>query len=220
MMDQPEPKDLVVLVPCLDIQESIEGLLRRPEALGIRSVSWKTEKHTLRESGVFTQCHDFLRSRLRLHKYALVICDWKGCRRETDTRAVLEEDIETRLGQNGWADRSAAVVIYPTVEAWFWADSPHVEAVLGWPSREGALRDWLAATGHLPAGASKPSQPERAFKEALAFARKRHSASLFRQLAESVSLERCKDPAFLKLRSVLRAWFPPVAPPAPFTSAP
>ena len=215
MMDHLEGKDLVVLVPCLDIQESIAGLLRRPDALGIRSVSWKTEKHTLHESGVFTQCQDFLRSRLRMYRYALVVCDRKGCRRDSDTRVVLEQDIETRLRQNGWADRSAAVVIDPTVEVWFWADSPHVEAVLGWPSGLGTLRDWLAAKRHLPPGASKPGQPESAFKEALAFARKRHSASLFSQLAERLEragLERCSDPVFLKLKSVLRAWFPPTAP--------
>jgi hypothetical protein len=210
-MDTPEPKDLVVLVPCLDIRESIDGLLRRRDALGIRSVSWKTEKHALHESGVFTQCHDFLRSRLRLYKYALVICDWKGCRRESDAREDLECDIEERLRRTGWADRSAAVVIHPTVEVWFWAESPHVEAVLGWPSGQGGLRGWLSARGHLPPRADKPPRPEDAFKEALAFARKRHSASLFSQLAERVSLERCTDPAFLKLKSLLRAWFPPGA---------
>jgi hypothetical protein len=30
---------------------------------------------------------------------------------------------------------------------------------------------------------------------------------LYRKLAEAVSLERCTDPAFVKLRTVLRQWF-------------
>jgi hypothetical protein len=38
--------------------------------------------------------------------------------------------------------------------------------------------------------------------------RQPRSSGLYRKLAEKVSLERCTDPAFDKLRIVLRRWFP------------
>lgn len=38
------------------------------------------------------------------------------------------------------------------------------------------------------------------------------AASLYRRLAERVSVRRCTDRAFQELRSTLRRWFPPRRP--------
>ncbi len=38
---------------------------------------------------------------------------------------------------------------------------------------------------------------------------KRRSAALFAELASKEGVERCVDPAFLRLRETLRSWFPP-----------
>jgi hypothetical protein len=123
----------------------------------------------------------------------------------------LEEDIERRLRQNGWADRSAAVVIDPELEAWFWGDSPHVRYVLGWSARFGNIGAWLEAQGLLPPGERKPARPKAAVQEALRWTGQRRSSSLYRELAEPAAFEGCTDPAFAKFKSVLRAWFPPQA---------
>ena len=48
-----------------------------------------------------------------------------------------------------------------------------------------------------------------AFHAALHEARVARSASLYRRLAERVSVQRCADRAFQDLRSTLRHWFPP-----------
>jgi hypothetical protein len=210
-MQAEQPTDLVFLVPCLDLWETMHGLLNRPEALGIRPISYRPFKHTLRDSGAFRGCQEMLRTEVRRARHALVLCDQHGCGREHLSRDELEADMERRLAQNGWEGRSAAVVIDPEAEAWFWSDSPHVAEVLGWSSGHASLRDWLMGMGYLQPGAAKPSQPDEALDKALRIAKKARSSSLFRHLAERVSLERCTDPAFLKLKSVLRAWFPPAA---------
>lgn len=208
MTELSQAKDLFVLVPCLDMQESVCALLRRAEALRIRPVSYEIGKHRLRESGVFRQCHEFLRPLQRSARYALVVCDREGCRRPSDAREALEEDIERRLRQNGWEERSAAVVIDPELEAWFWSDSPHVLRVLGWSSQRGRISAWLTQQGYLLPGRSKAVRPKEAVQQALRLTGQRRSSALYRELAEHAGFEDCTDLAFAKFKSVLRAWFP------------
>ena len=96
----------------------------------------------------------------------------------------------------------------PELEAWVWSNSPHVDDVAGWQNRRLPLRRWLISQGYLQEGATKPEQPKEALEAALRTVRKPRSASLYRQLAERVSLRRCNDPSFLELKTVLTAWFP------------
>ena len=77
-----------------------------------------------------------------------------------------------------------------------------------------SLRDWLREKGLLPRGAVKPSEPKEAVELVLKTVRTPRSSSIYGDLAQSVSTERCIDPAFAKLRRCLREWFPP-APSAP-----
>ena len=74
-----------------------------------------------------------------------------------------------------------------------------------------ALSEWLLEQGYLQRGSQKPKDPKSAYLKALRTVKKSKSAALFLQLAERVSLDRCHDPAFLKLKSTLRGWFPPEA---------
>jgi hypothetical protein len=60
----------------------------------------------------------------------------------------------------------------------------------------------------LAEGATKPERPKEAMKAAMRQVRKSSSSSVFRELAEKVSVHRCTDPAFQKLRDTLREWFP------------
>jgi hypothetical protein len=122
---------------------------------------------------------------------------------------MLESELERRLGEAGWGDRAAAVVISPELENWVWSDSPHVDQALGWDRTWGLLRHWLADKGHWEAGAAKPAKPKEAVELALFTARKPRSSSIYFGLAQLVSTDRCTDPAFLKLKRCLREWFPP-----------
>lgn len=90
-----------------------------------------------------------------------------------------------------------------------WSDSPEVEQVLGWAGRNPALRTWLETRKLWTVDEPKPHEPKLAMEHALREARIARSPANFGKLAERVSFKRCTDPAFLKLREVLRRWFAP-----------
>jgi hypothetical protein len=137
-----------------------------------------------------------------------VIFDREGCGNERESREKLEVEVEDRLRQNGWNDRARAVVIDPELESWVWSDSPEVEAALGWRGRSPELRSWLIGSGFLHEGATKPERPKEAVEAALRVVRKPRSSAIYQELAGSVSLRRCSDAAFAKLRLTLQEWFP------------
>jgi hypothetical protein len=83
-----------------------------------------------------------------------------------------------------------------------------VDEALGWISRRPALRQWLRGLGLWSPGQAKPSDPKRAVDRALREAGMPPSSSIYLRLAKTVSVDRCLDPAFNRLRSRLQAWFP------------
>jgi hypothetical protein len=200
--------DLIVLVADKNMQFALEGLLGRHESLGIRPIVTKILVHPRRDSGTFRECHDFLRSWQNRASYALVVFD-RDDRPAPPPREDLERLVETRLAQNGWADRSAAVVIDPELEVWVWSDSPHVPTALRWSGDQASLREWLVGKGYLQEGQAKPQRPKKAVEDVLKLSGTPRSSSIYREIAGQVSFQRCTDPALVKLRTVLKQWFPP-----------
>lgn len=204
--------DLVILVADADMEFTLRGLLSRPEALPIRAVTYQIHRHVHRDPGCLLEGHDFLRSFVNRHAHGLILFDRHGSGDEASPRESLERMVENRLSGSGWGDRAAAVALDPELEVWVWSDSPHVDRCLGWQGRLTGLRRWLADQGLWPEGAAKPPDPKLTMRRALREANKGLSASIFRELARSVSFDRCTDPAFLKLRRLLTNWFPPSGP--------
>ena len=200
--------DLLTLVADKDMQLGLQGLLADPVRIGIREISSTVLVHPKRDPGVFRQCHDFLRSQQRLASHALVVFDREGCGRVA-TRLALENDVETRLRQNGWEGRSAAVVIDPELEVWIWGGYGAVARALGWGGTSLTLQEWLIQAGFLGPEQCKPERPKEALEHALYFIRKPRSSSVYFDVARQVDTNACLDPAFLKLRSTLQNWFPP-----------
>jgi hypothetical protein len=199
--------DLVVLTADKDASFAVDKLLSRTASLGIVDVTRMIYVHPKRDHGAYLDCHNFLRQFLHIAGHALVICDRHGCGREQDDRVDIEADMERRLSVNGWQHRCAAIVIDPELEAWLWSDSPQVAAALGWTEGRAALDRWLATRGHLLPGQVKPLDPKAAVNEALRMVKKRRSSAIYADLARKVSVDRCVDPAFVKLKRVLQRWF-------------
>ena len=191
-----------------DAAGAIRTLLQRHQALSIRKVTAQVDRYVGRDSGCYLRAHDYLRSFIRQFNYALVVFDRHGCGNEGQPPVALEEEVEERLRRNGWADRSAAIVLDPELESWVWSDSPEVDRTLGWAERSPKLRSWLQEQRLWPAEARKPHGPKMAMARALKAVGMRRSPATFRQLAERVSLRRCSDPAFIKLKTTLQRWFP------------
>ena len=203
--------DLIILVADLDIQAVMEGLFEHPEKLGIRRIRPTIRRHPGRDSSCRGQAHEFLRSQINLFDFALVVFDYEGSGSEfTQTREEIEGDVEALLSQNGWPDRCAAITIKPEVENWVWSDSRKVDEVLNWTDPQLNLRQWLEQNGFLQSGETKPQNPKEAFRKVTSLTEVGHLASVFKELAKSVSHRRCTDAAFRKLVETLRAWFPPV----------
>lgn len=199
--------DLVVLTADKDMEFFLKGVLNRPESLGIKLLSFEIYRHPQKDPGCFLTGHDFLRPFINRYEHALVILDREGCGKEILDRAKLEDEVEGRLSSSGWGERSAAIVIDPELENWLWSSSPEVDTVLGWKGKSPKLCTWLSDKGFLSGEAVKPRPPKQALQEALRYVRKPWSSSLFHQIAKKVSLQRCSDPAFFKLKEKLRQWF-------------
>ena len=200
-------RDLVALVPGKDEAAALTGILSRPEALGIRAVEATFQRHPDHDAGCLLRAHDFLRRECGRFQHALVMFDHEGCGSEARPREALEQEVEQRLSRNGWGDRASVVVVEPELEIWVWTHSPIVERELGWSERAPGLWEHLRAHGYLAPRQTKPQRPKEAVEEALRLARKPRSSFLYQRLASKVTLAKCVDPAFVKLRATLQRWF-------------
>jgi len=199
--------DLVVLVPGKDDREAMAGLLSRWGALGIRELSTEIPVHPRRDPGCFNEGPDFLRTFQRRARHALLLFDHEGCG-QARPRLEVAEDVKKRLVASGWGENAHVVVISPELETWVWSHSPQVDRALGWHGRAPRLRDWLREKGLWLPEQAKPPRPKETFYEALREASLQKSSAIFRELAETVSVQGCRDDAFQELTGTLRSWFP------------
>jgi hypothetical protein len=123
-------------------------------------------------------------------------------------RSELEGDVEARLVQNGWEGRCAAIVIAPELEAWAWPDPRQLADVLGWSTRQLSIEEWMRQRRYEMTESGKPKRPREALEEVLKQLERPRSSKLYRELGQRLTLDSCKDPAFQKLRTTLRSWFP------------
>ena len=202
-------KDLWILVADADIEATMRGLLNeRQAALGIRSITFTMMRHLQRDPGSRLQAGPTARPYVHDHRYALVLFDKAGSGANRAGRQRIQNAVEGDLRRNGWGNRSKAVVIEPELETWVGSASAHVGRVLGWNQGSGALRSWLRGRQLWPAGAAKPPDPKSALREAMREKNRRPTAARFKDLAQSVGLGACADPAFLDVRATLQGWFP------------
>jgi hypothetical protein len=199
-------RDLIVLVADRNMEAAISGMLRRHASLGIRPVNPDIRRHPEKDCGCRTGGIEFLSPFFNQYEHALLMFDFEGCGVEAKTAQEIENEMEEALG-NYWGDRGSVVVIDPELDIWVWSDSPHVDKVLGWADRTPNLRNWIVSQGYRQPGQEKPMRPKEALEKALYVAKKPRSSAIYQSLAERVSLARCSDRAFIKLKETLRKWF-------------
>jgi hypothetical protein len=202
-------KELVVLVADLDAENAIKGLLERSSALGIRGLGpeeFSIRIHPNRDSGCRGDFCNYLRSSLVNHRRALVMFDHHGSGSELKPAEHIEQEIEKELSMNGWQE-CCCIVLKPELECWIWSDSPVVVRELGWQGRTPSLLQWMTNEKHITPDDLKPFDPKTAFRAAIRKSGIRYSGRLFYNMAAKVSLNRCRDRAFLKLKSIMKDWF-------------
>ena len=200
-------KDLVALVADKDMEFALRGLFSRSESLDIRSINVDIRTHPERDPGCAFRGVRFLSNLSRQYEYGLLMFDYEGSGRNKKlSREELQNEINMEFTQSPWGNKARAIVLAPELEVWVWSDSPEVAEIAGWKGRRPSLRDWLIEHGELDEG-QKPKNPKETFQEALRKARKQRSPSLYQQLAERVSLRRCRDEAFGEFKDIMRGWF-------------
>lgn len=204
-------RDLIVLAADNQAKATLSGLLEnRRRSLGIREIDYELIVHLKRDPGCFQTSHDLLRSQATRYSRCIVIFDYEGCGR--DHRMSPDDvsaDVLSRLLSNGWsAGEACVIVIVPELEAWVWSNSPHVAKEIAGLRTINEVSKMLRTAGFLNDEEERPSRPKEAMEFILKQTGKPNSSSVFRTLAEKVSLTNCEDPAFLALSNQLRAWFP------------
>ena len=200
-------KDLVVLAADKDLEFTLEGLLARPEALGIRPIEKDIFVEPEHDPGCALRGVESLRLFASQYRHGLLIFDHEGSGQEGQARNQLQNDLNRAFDLIWGEQRARAIVIAPELETWVWSTSPHVAEIAGWRSQHRRLRRWLVQKRWLGRDEIKPARPKEAFQAALRHARQPRSASLYRKLAERVSLQDCEDVAFREFRDLLRSWF-------------
>ena len=132
--------------------------------------------------------------------------DFEGSGSDSPNAGALEKLLDSKL-ESLWGNAAKSVVIAPEVDAWVWGSDNAVEEILEWPSGK-RIREWLRDEGYAFDSNDKPARPKEAMEAALKVVGKPVSAAVYRQITEKISLRRCTDRAFLRLRDQLRKWFP------------
>jgi hypothetical protein len=201
-------KDLVILVPDVNMETGINSLLCRYKSLDIREISYDIYRHERHDPGVYHEGVGFLKDLADQYHYVLVFIDYEGSGQENATVDEISNHIKDGLENNGWRNRVEVIVFKPELEIWLWAESTHTANVLGWDDYR-MLKDWLISKGLWKEDEPKPmEQPKKALEMSLRVKGIRRSSSIYEKIASKVSLHRCKVPSFLQFREILQKWFP------------
>lgn len=198
-------EDLVVLVADKNMEYAMRGIFERQESLNTLRFSYHIIVHSQRDPGVYKDSHNVLRSYQNKYNFALVVFDKEGCG-SSDDICNISHYVQDNLDRSGWQGRSKVIVIDPELEIWIWSDSPEVAFCIGWSDSD--LKEWLISEGYLLPHESKPERPKEVFERALSIKDNPRSSSMYRKIALKVSLERCRDKSFLRLKQILQIWFP------------
>ncbi len=201
-------KDLAILTACSNCRYAIAGILTQYTRLGVRNISHEIFVHPYRDPGCFCDPNTILRQVNHQFHKAIVVLDFEGSGGERKyTAQEMEEVIEDSLSRNGWSNRCCAIVIQPELEQWVWSGSPLVARIL-WPNvADVDLGEWLERMDFGNPNYQKPLRPKEAMEAALRYVNRPRSSAIYKELAERVPFDRCKDRSFIKLRDALKNWF-------------
>lgn len=199
-------KDLIVLVADKNMQFAMQGGLGRPDSLEIRRITFDFRQHPGRDGGTRSNGAQVLALEKARCSHALLVLDHEGSGAGGLDALELEARLDEQL-KSTWGDRAKAIVIAPELDIWMWGSDNKLAEILKWPRQE-SIRDWLRDRGFDFLNHGKPQRPKEALEAVFRVCKQPRSSAAYQQIAAGISLSRCEDPAFLRLRDSLRRWFP------------
>lgn len=199
-------KDLVLLVADKNTHFALKGALGRPEALGIRPIEFEFRVHPGRDGGTRRSGPEMLALECRRFRHGLLVLDLEGSGTNLPSAKELEAELDRRLSDH-WKGVAKSIVIEPEVDVWMWGADNSVESALEWPAGKG-VRQWLREQGFAFGPNEKPVRPKEALEAVLRLTGMPRSSALYQTIAEKISLRRCADESFGRLRDQLIEWFP------------
>lgn len=198
-------KDLILLVADKSMEKAIQGGLSRPISLGISPIAFDFLQHPGRDGGTRTSGSQILSLEKNRYRHALLVLDHEGS--GSDQSAVeLEEKLDNEL-QNVWGHDAKAIVIAPELDVWMWGSDNSLADILRWPEPK-PIREWLAAKGFALDTEGKPLRPKEALEAIFPICKLPRSSAIYEKIAANISLSRCRDSSFLRLKATLQSWFP------------
>jgi len=198
-------KDLILLVADKNMHFALRGALNRPESLGIRPINVEFIVHPGRDGGARKTGPELIALKRSAAQRGLVVLDYEGCG-ASEPAMELEEKLIARM-RSRWEDKGSALVIEPELDIWMWGAENTLKTTLNW-HKENSPRDWLRNQGYEFNEQAKPNRPKEALEAVLRELRTPRSSALYEELASKMSLKKCTDPAFGRLRETLQRWFP------------
>lgn len=199
--------ELAVLCADLNIEQVVRTLLTsRSRALGISAPTRVRHlRHPNKDPGCFGSPGAVLGAR-NMARRALVLFDTAFGGAPQMSADEMSAEVERKLSAI-WGTEAKAVAIAPEIEAWLWAGH-HTAEALRWTGGYADLRRWLVEEELWDKDAPKPRDPKEAIARVVRRTAPGPSRGLFEHVAAKASVEACIDPSFLRLRSILREWFP------------
>jgi hypothetical protein len=199
-------KDLLIVAADKNMEFTLRGALTRHESLGIRPIEFEIKTHPGRDGGVRTNGPDFLTLHSSSFLHGILMFDYEGSGADQQPGVEIENELDSRL-RSSWDDRAKAIVIEPEVDIWMWGATNKLVEIFEWDN-DAPLLDWLKRKGYDFTVQGKPTRPKEALETILRHKKQPRSSSLYERIASEISLRHCTDPAFIRLQSQLRFWFP------------
>jgi hypothetical protein len=205
-------KDLLVYVADADALAFLRALLNRPQALGIRAVTFDIERHPQRDAGVVQSGAELTRMQKGRYQKALLICDHHGCGRDHRQSArEVEREIQGKLDSFTWENNSAVSVLVPELEEWLWSSRQALASHCGVTA--GELSQWIeerARRVRRSVEELQTQQPKELFEHVMRDRiRRTISPRDFEEIGRHASvgsLQSCAS--FRSVADTLRTWFP------------
>lgn len=204
-------KDLLVYVADADAQAFTKAILDRPQALGIRPISFDIERHPLRDSGMVQSGAELARMKQGRYQKALLMWDHHGSGRDhKNTPAEVQIEIQSKLDAFSWSGNSATIVLVPELEQWLWfcetALVSHCRITIQ------QLEEWVgerASKLTTTIAALKQHQPKELFEYVMRERLRRTiSPRDFDEIGKRASVNSLRNcPSFLAISETLQAWF-------------